>query len=78
MLVLFSSLKQQGSLRCLKAPRSPSLSQLQRQASPEAPRVHLPSGEAAKLGGELLRGPLRHPDTSPAQNGNGGPPAGRN
>ena len=32
--------------------------------------MHLPPGEAAKLGGELLRGPLCHPDTGPAQNGN--------
>ena len=44
--------------------------QLQREASPEASRVHLSPGEAAKLGGELLRGPLCHPDTGPAQNGN--------
>lgn len=54
----------------IKPPPSPSLLQLQREASPEASRVHLPPGEAAKLGGELLRGPLCHPDTGPAQNGN--------
>lgn len=61
----------------MKPPCSPSLSQLQCQAPPEAPRVHLPPGEAAKLGGKLLRGPLRHPDTGPAQNGNGPPLTGR-
>lgn len=44
--------------------------QLQRETSPEASRVHLSPGEAAKLGGKLLRGPLCHPDTGPAQNGN--------
>lgn len=32
--------------------------------------MHLPPGEAAELGGELLRGPLCHPDPGPAQNGN--------
>lgn len=44
--------------------------QLQRQTSPEASCVYLSSGKAAKLGGELLRGPLCHPDTRPVQNGN--------
>lgn len=58
------------ALTFIKPPPSPSLPQLQREASPEASRVHLPPGEAAELGGELLRGPLCHPDTGPAQNGN--------
>lgn len=57
-------------LTFIQPPPSPSLPQLQREASPEASRVHLPPGEAAELGGELLRGPLCHPDTGPAQNGN--------
>lgn len=58
------------ALNFMKPLPSPSLLQLQREASPEASRVHLPLGEAAKLGGKLLRGPLCHPDTGPAQNGN--------
>lgn len=40
--------------------------------------MHLPPGEATKLGGELLRGPLCHPDPRPVQNGNCRPPEGGN
>lgn len=57
-------------LTFIKPPPFPSVLQLQREASPETSCVHLPPGEATKLGGELLRGPLCHPDTGPSQNGN--------
>lgn len=42
---------------------------MQPEEPPAPPRVHLTAGEASELGGELLRGPLRHPGPGAAQDG---------
>ena len=51
---------------------SSPFAQVQREDPAAAPCLHLPSGAAAELGGELLRGPLRHPHPGAAQDGKQG------